>query len=167
MRKDNTLTRVEKIYDVLGRGGYWSTQEITEILGEPKGTISPFISAMEATGNLVNTDHRYTKPLPMVKSCRQVANDIRKHYKKMREETLKKRWAKLEKIKNIVNQVANETPSQLSIDVEKNFKDIAEKVKNQNWDFERVDSFHIEEAVKLLKSKGYKILAPVTEFKEI
>lgn len=167
MRKDNTLTRVEKIYDILNRGGYWSTHEITEILGEPKGTISPFISAMEATGNLVRTDHRYTKPLPMVKSCRLVANDIRKHYKKVRAEKWEKRAPKMQKIKNLIDMIADETPAQLTIDIEKNFKDLGEMVKAHNWDFDRVDSFHIEEAVKLLKSRGYKVLAPVTEFKEI
>lgn len=78
-----------------------------------------------------------------------------------------KRLLKAQRIQRIVDAVANETPAQLTIDIEKNFKDLGEMVKAQNWDFERVDSFHIEEAVKLLKSKGYKILAPVTEFKEI
>lgn len=78
----------------------------------------------------------------------------------------------MKKLRNLVDSVANEkpyefTPAQLSIDVEKSFKDLAETLKDNNWDFQRVDAYHIEEAVKLLKSHGYKVLKPTTEFKEI
>jgi DNA-binding transcriptional regulator GbsR (MarR family) len=167
MKKNNTFSRIHKIYDILDRGGFFSAQEISEITGEPKGTISPLLSALVSTKNIVNDRGNGYKSEYFHKDLKQIAQDVAKHEKNRREIIQGKRKAKLKKLQNIVDQVANEMPAQLSIDVEKNFKDIAEKVKNENWDFERVDSFHIDEAVKMLKSKGYKILAPVTEFKEI
>jgi 5'-3' exonuclease len=45
------------------------------------------------------------------------------------------------------------------------FKDENEPVLKLN--FERMDSEAIEAAIELLKSSGYKILKPTTEFKEI
>lgn len=44
-------------------------------------------------------------------------------------------------------------------------KSIQARTKTKNFQTETDD--YIEEAVALLKSRGYKILAPVTEFKEI
>jgi hypothetical protein len=168
MRRNNSAKRTQRIYNLYKNGeGAYSTEEITKLLGEKKGTISPFISAMVATGNLIKFSNGLYKLPKLCQNAEWVANDIKNYYRESRERVLARKIFKAEKLKNLIDEVASETPAQLSIDVEKNFKDIAEKVKNENWDFERVDSFHIDEAVKLLKSKGYKILAPVTEFKEI
>jgi hypothetical protein len=151
MRKDKTQIRVEKIYDIIGRGGGWSTAEITEILGEPKGTISPFMSALEATGNIVNHNHKYVLPLPVTKSIRQITKDVRNHYYATRKKTLEKRAHKMSKIENIVNGLFDEpkTPP----------------VKKLS--FESITDVHISDAIHLLKSNGYKVLKPTTEFKEI
>jgi hypothetical protein len=151
MRKDKTQTRVEKIYDIMNRGGYWSTAEITQILGEPKGTISPFMSALEATGNLLNHNHKYILPFPQNKSIRQIAKDVQNHYYAMRKKTLAKRADKMSKMENIVNSLFEEpkTPP-------------VEKIG-----FESITAVHISDAIHLLKSNGYKILKPTTEFKEI
>jgi hypothetical protein len=172
MKKNNTFARIHKIYDILSRGGFFSSQEIAEITGEPKGTISPLLSALVATKNIVNDRGHGYKCDYFHKDLKQIAQDIAKYEKSRRQIIQGKRRAKMKKLRNIVDSVANEkpyefTPAQLSIDIEKNFKDLAETVKNQNWDFQRVDAYHIEEAVRLLKSHGYKVLKPTTEFKEI
>jgi hypothetical protein len=172
MKKNNTFTRIHKIYYILSRGGFFSSQEIAEITGEPKGTISPLLSALVATKNIINDRGNGYKCEYFHKDLKHVANDIANHEKNRREIIQGKRKEKMKKLRNLVDSVANEkpyefTPAQLSIDIEKNFKDLAETVKNQNWDFQRLDAYHIEEAVKLLKSHGYKVLKPTTEFKEI
>lgn len=167
MKKNNTFNRIHKIYDILSRGGFFSAQQIAEITGEPKGTISPLLSALVITKNIINDRGHGYKCDYFHKDLKQIAQDVAKHEKNRREIIQGKRKAKMKKLQNIVNQVANEKPAQLSIDIKENFKELAETLKNKKWDFQRDDSFHIEEAVKLLKTRGYKVLAPVTEFKEI
>lgn len=167
MRTNNTYNRIQKIYDVLGRGGFFSTNEISEITGEPKGTVSPLLSALTATKNIYNDRGNGYKCEYFHKDLKKVAQDVANYEKNRREMIKAKRIVKAQRLQKIVDAVANETPAQLTIDIEKNFKDLAETVKAQKWDFQRDDLFHIEEAVKLLKSRGYKVLAPVTEFKEI
>lgn len=165
MKNNGTYNKIHKIIEVLERGGYWSMKEICTVLKQPKGTISPLLSALVATSHIVNHNHRFKSPYFV--DVLKATKDVLKHYRITRKLSNERRKAKAEKLKKIVDSIAVSTPPQLTIDVEKNFKDLAEKIQPKNYDFERVDFFGIEEAVKLLKSKGYKILAPITEFKEI
>lgn len=131
MRTGKIVPRVHKIFDVLNRRTEMNAQDITEALGEPKGTISVCLSYMVRTGYLYRSNSLYS--IRKHSDPREVALQIRKliiENKAMRKERA------LIASRNLFSQP---TPSPSKI----------------------------EAAIELLKSSGYKILKPTTEFKEI
>lgn len=156
MRKNNTYNRIQKIYDVLGRGGFFSTNEISEITGEPKGTVSPLLSALTATKNIYNDRGNGYKCEYFHKDLKKVAQDVANYEKNRREMIKAKRIVKAQRLQKIVDAVANGMSTQLTIDTEKNFQTELNEYAAET-----------SAAIEMLKSRGYKVLAPVTEFKEI
>jgi hypothetical protein len=154
MKKNNNFARIHKIFDVLSRGGFFSCQEIAEITGEPKGTISPLLSALVATKNIFNDRGHGYKCDYFHKDLKQIAQEIAKHEKNRRQTIQGKRRAKMKKLQNLVDSVANEIPYEFTPPIPK-------------LTFENITDVHISDAIQLLKSSGYKVLKPTTEFKEI
>jgi hypothetical protein len=151
MRKDRIFLRVSKITDLLGRGEAWTASEIATQLNEPKGTISPFISAMLENKHLVQTPEGLYKLPDWPKRDQVVSEELKKYFKKRAVINREKREQKAAKLKNIVNSLFDEPKSPP-----------VEKIG-----FESITAVHISDAIHLLKSNGYKILKPTTEFKEI
>ena len=147
MRKDKIYLRVCSITDLLSRGEGWTCNEISEQLKEPKGTISPFISAMLGLKHLIQTKEGLYKLPDWPKRNQVVAEDLKKffrnkylkHYNKTKEE--------------------RQPLSQLKIEVEKTRSELREIIS--------AHASEIESAIELLKSNGYKVLKPTTEFKEV
>lgn len=150
MKKDLTEKRIERIYDILSRGNYVTAEYITEILGEPKGTISPFLSEMVKTKSVLNHNHRYCLPYPQ-KSVKQAADEIRLLRKNNPKKT--------RKIKKAQYQITDENEAQLKIEIEKTRSEIRELLG--------AHAVEIQAAITLLKNNGYKIMQQITEFKEI
>lgn len=151
MRKGNFLERIQKIYDLLGRGHAMNTQELYELMKEPKGTVSPFLSFMVRTGNLLkNKDGYLLTPFPQ--DPKKVAQEIRV-------------------------LIANDR--QQRIDRARNFRaqrGLFEELKPSSEPKKLIEEWmheapakpeKIKAAIELLKNNGYKILKPTTEFKEI
>jgi hypothetical protein len=145
MKKNNFVERIEKIYDLLGRGHAMNTEELYQLMKEPKGTVSPFLSWMVRTGNLLKTNDGYMVTA-FQNEPQKVARDIRNLIAKDRENRINKAKA-YRYSRGLFDQPKKPEPITLN--------------------FDRVDSEAIEAAIDLLKSNGYKILKPTTEFKEI
>jgi len=151
MRKDTIYLRVCKITDLLGRGEAWTANEIAKHLNEPKGTVSPFISAMLENKHLVQTPDGLYKLPDWPKRDQVVSEELKKYFKKRAVINRANRQQKALKLENIVNSLFEEpnTPP----------------VKKLT--FECITDVHISDAIQMLKSNGYKVLKPTTEFKEI
>ena len=148
--RDETLQRVKLVYDLLGRGGYWTANEITEAIGQPKGTISPFLSFLVQTKNVVYHNHKYKLP-DFPKRADYVANDIKALVNGKRKIRIEKRNKRFESLK-ITPQPFPKNPEPLNLFKGEEFETIQVKIQN---------------AIELLKSNGYKILAKKTEYTEI
>ncbi len=145
MKKNNFVERIEKIYDLLGRGHAMNTEELYQLMKEPKGTVSPFLSWMVRTGNLLKTNDGYMVTA-FQNEPQKVARDIRNLIAKDRENRINKA-----KAYRYSRGLFDNQPKE--INVERNFEDLK--------------THEIKAAIELLKSNGYKILKPTTEFKEI
>jgi len=131
MRKGKVVERVAKIFSVLHDKIDMNAQEITDSIGEPKGTISVCLSYMVRTGYLYRSNSLYS--VRKHSDPREVALQIRKLI--VEDKAMRKERALIAS-RNLFSQP---TPSPSKI----------------------------EAAIELLKSNGYKILKPTTEFKEI
>jgi hypothetical protein len=131
MRKGKVVERVAKIFDVLHRRTEMNAEDITEALGEPKGTVSVCLSYMVRTGYLYRSNSLYS--VRKHSDPREVALQIRKLI--IEDKAMRKERALIASR----NLFSHPTPSPSKIDA----------------------------AIDLLKSNGYKILKPTTEFKEI
>jgi hypothetical protein len=155
MRKDRIFLRVSKITDLLGRGEAWTANEIAKQLNEPKGTVSPFISAMLENKHLVQTPEGLYKLPDWPKRDQVVSEELKRFFKKKYVINRAKRQEKAAKIENIVNSLFDEPKPE-------------PKKLIEQWIHEKpAKPEKIQAAVELLKSNGYKVLKPTTEFKEI
>jgi hypothetical protein len=145
-----TIQRVEQIYDLLGQGGYWSTQELTDALGWPKGTLSPFISYLASSNNVICHKEKYKLP-DFPKAPNYVAIDVVSQRKIRLEKRLEKRLQMMANLK-ITPQPLAKNSEPLNLFKGEEFETIQVK---------------IQKAIELLKSNGYKILAKKTEYTEI
>jgi hypothetical protein len=145
MRKGNFVERIEKIYDLLGRGHAMNTEQLYQLMNEPKGTVSPFLSWMVRTGHLLKESDGYNL-IPFPSDPKKVARDIREIIQADRKKRIDSRKAYFN------SRGLFEEPK---------------KAQTIKLDFDREISGAIEAAIDLLKSNGYKVLKPTTEFKEI
>jgi hypothetical protein len=109
----------------------------------PKGTISSTLSFMYQTGHLVkNGEGRYSVPA-ILSSPKQIAGDITRNQKK-KQEDIKNGAHLISQNGRLFSVEPLDTPRHAST------------IQKQ-----------IEDAIALLKSQGYKILAKKTEYAEI
>lgn len=148
--KDETLQRVKLVYDLLARGGYWSSKEISDAIRQPKGTISPFLSFLAQTKNVLYHNHKFKLP-DFPKRADYVAHDIKSLVNSKRKIRIEKREKMMAKLK-ITAQPFPKNPEPLILFKGEEFETIQIK---------------IQKAIELLKSNGYKILAKKTEYSEI
>lgn len=148
--RDQTLQRVKKIQDLLARGGYWTALEITEAIQEPKGTVSPFLTSLVATQNVLCHKNKYKLP-DFPKRPDYIANEVKIYDRKHRKIRREKRELMLAKLK-IISQPFIKNPEPLNLFRGEEVETIQVKIQN---------------AIELLKSNGYKILAKKTEYTEI
>ena len=149
MRKENTVNRVVKIYDLLQHHKkYLSRRELIELLNEPQGTVSPFLSWMLKTRHLLQDEDGGKFYLPtFLAPPVKVAKEIQKLLK---TERLERQQRKAERLKKVVNSLFEEPTLPIP-----------------KLEFQRSEPQDIENAIALLKSNGYKVLKQITEFKEI
>jgi predicted transcriptional regulator len=76
MRKGKVVERVSKIFDVLHRRTELNVEDITEVLSEPRGTISVCLSYMVRSGYLYRNSSLYS--IRKHSDPREVALQIRK-----------------------------------------------------------------------------------------
>jgi len=142
MRKGNLTPRIENIYQWIEHWGDASAENLSQSMNEPIGTISACLSYMVKCGYLYRNNRLYT--IRVKQDPREVALKIRGL---IRENKMIKKERELIRQRSLFSQSKKE----------------AEGVRPEM----PLNAPSIEAAVELLKSKGYKILAPVTEFKEI
>lgn len=129
MRNGNLIKRIESIYRIIEHfGGEANSEDISQALSQPLGTVSSCLSYMVRGGYLYRNNSLYS--IRTKSDAREIALQIRSFVKA--------------------------------------HKSIQKRTKAKNFQTE-IDDYAQETklAVELLKSRGYKILAPVTEFKEI
>jgi len=143
MRNGNLIKRIESIYRILEHyGGEASSEDISKAINEPVGTVSACLSYMVKGGYLYRNNRIYT--IRLKHDPREVASKIRSL---IRENKAIKKERELMRQRSLFSQPKKESEG-------------VRPEMPQN-------APSIEAAIEMLKSRGYKILAPITEFKEI
>ena len=142
MRKGNLTPRIENIYRWIEHWGDASAENLSQSMNEPIGTISACLSYMVKGGYLYRNNRLYT--IRVKQDPREVALKIRGL---IRENKMIKKERELMRQRSLFSQPKKES----------------EGARPEM----PLNAPSIEAAVELLKSHGYKLLAPVTEFKEI
>lgn len=154
MRKENVLQRIEKIYDLLGRGHAMNTQQLFELMNEPKGTVSPFLSWMVRTGHLLKNNEGYLLT-PFPSDPKKVAQDIRNLNFADRQRRIEQA-KKFKTQRGLFEEPKSSEPKKL----------VSTWIGSHlQTDTEAADK--ITDAICLLKSYGYKVLKRTTEYKEV
>ena len=141
MRNETTyLTRLESFQNYFKHYPKSKLKDLCEYFNEmPYGTISATLSFMYQSGHLTKNDKaEYSLPA-VVSTARQIAGDI----------------AKMQKRKNEAKLTRS------------NSSDLFTAQHHPNPERHLSIQKQIEEAVQLLKSQGYKVLAKKTEYTEI
>jgi len=140
--KENYLKRLETFQNYFKHYPKSKLKDLCEHFNQlPYGTISATLSFMYQSGHLTKNDqNEYSLPA-VVSTAKQIAGDI----------------AKMQKAKRILN-VTKSQDKQLGFFVNGTWHDGEHTLTIQK---------RIEQAIELLKSNGYKILAKKTEYAEI
>ena len=135
------IERIQKWYST--NPGLHVNELLNEMADTPRGTLSSLISLMHTAGHLVRHEKGFYTLPEMVASAKSVAFDIAKSKKNPSLFTRKR--------KHTVHTFPKPTEPKKLFNGEE-FETIQEKIKN---------------AIDLLKSQGYKVLAKKTEYTEI
>lgn len=143
MRKGNLTQRIQNIYRLIEHySGEASSDDISKAVNEPVGTVSACLSYMVKSGYLYRNNRIYT--IRVKHDPREVAAKIRSL---IRENKTIRKERELMRQRSLFSQPKKESEG-------------VRPEMPQN-------APSIEAAIELLKSRGYKVLAPITEFKEI
>jgi hypothetical protein len=132
------VARIERVQKwITDNPGVHVNDMLDEMSDTPRGTLSSLLSHMFSAGHLLRPSKGFYTLPELVASPRSVAYDIKK----------------LKKSPNIFRTIKNRSakPKELYSEIPLNASEPNE----------------IHAAIELLKSNGYKILKPTTEFKEI